>query len=159
MPKLIDVLVAVFEHMEMVPTTVVSNNPLNNLGMYSGGPGGASGVSLGGFSSFSGRSIGYLTPPAIAPGAIAFGGASTSLGNLAGGGYGGGGNVSVVPQPTVVRDVINNALVLEALRKLTNQNFGFDVATWKRWVATSFTARRDRARKVNEPLNGTSKSR
>jgi len=150
-PRMVEVLVAVFEHMEILPTTVVNNNPMGNFGMYSGGPGGASGMSLGGFSTYNGPNIPFLTPPAMAPGAIAFGGGSMPLSTLAAGGLG-QGNVRVVPQPQIVRQVINNALVLQALRKLTNQNFGFDVPTWKRWVATSFRAEARPSRRVQEPL-------
>lgn len=155
-PKLIDVLVATFEHLEVLPTTVVDNNPLGSFSMFGGGPGGASGVSLGGFSSYIGPNIPYLTPPVSAPGAIAFGGGSIPLSNLAAGG-GSGGNVRVVAQPQIVREVINNALVLEALRKLTRQDFGFNVPVWKRWVETSFRTEDQPARRVQEPLSRAKK--
>ena len=156
-PKLVDVLVAAFEHLEVVPTTVVDNNPMGNFSMFSGGPGGGNGISLGGFGTSSGSNIPYLTPPVTAPGAIAFGGGSIPISNLNGGMPGAGGNVKVVAQPQIVREVISNALVLEALQKLTNQNFGFDVPTWKGWLATSFRAESSPARKVQEPLLGPNK--
>lgn len=147
-PELVKVLVAVRERVEVVPTlTPVGGGGLN--AGFGGGPGG-SGVSLGGFSSYSSRSLGVMTGVAMAPGAVAFGGAGVPFQNF-GGGIGGGGGMQVTQQPQVVYDVLRNGLVLQALQKLTGKDYGYDVESWRRWVATSFRAREDAARRIPQP--------
>ncbi|HWE35804.1 MAG TPA: HEAT repeat domain-containing protein [Isosphaeraceae bacterium] len=145
-PELVKVLVTVRERVEVVPTLVPAGAGGGIGGGFVGGPGG-SGVSLGGFSSYSGRSIGFPTGVAMAPGAVAFGGASVPFTAIGGG----GGGMQVAPQPQVVYDVLRNGLVLQALQKLTGKDYGYDVDAWRRWVDTSFRAREDAARRVRQP--------
>jgi hypothetical protein len=145
-PKLVDVLVMVRERVEPVPVLVPAGAGSGINAGFVGGPGG-SGVSLGGFSSYSAQSLGVITGAAMAPGAVAFGGAGVPFPGYAGG----GGGMQVTAQPQVVYDVLRNGLVLQALQKLTDKDFGYDVEAWRRWVAVSFRAREDAARRVRQP--------
>ena len=123
--------------------------------------------------AFNGSSVGYLTPPAVGPGVVAFGATSLpyyqvgpappvgpapviGLGQVAPGagvGVAGGGglNASRGPVPHLLTRTFRNVEVHAALVKLTGEDFGFDSAAWNRWVRTSFQADRAPARRVRQP--------
>lgn len=109
----------------------------NNAGYLPGAP-----------AAYNGSSIAYLTPPTVGPGVVAFGATSApaysvlnpSM-NLAGGGatFGAGPLSSGRgPQPRLVSDSIQNTEVLAALKKLTGEDFGYELTAWKRWLRDSF---------------------
>jgi hypothetical protein len=130
---------------------------------------GAAGV---GPSAFFGntQAIGVLTGPVVGPGVVAYGGTSVpfySGAALGGGGVGvmpvtGGvgagpvGGGSAPPRPTlkVVNIVHPNQDVLDALEKLTGRNFGFNIDTWRRWVATDFRVEEKPSRRAPQPGKG-----
>ena len=92
-----------------------------------------------GFASYSNRAIPILTPPVIGPGSVAYGATSVPSGPGPGSSIGGGGGgASGGPTPRMVQIENRNDEVLAALVKLTGQNFGYDIPTWKQWMATSF---------------------
>ena len=92
-----------------------------------------------------------LTPPAVGGGAVAFGATSTPYGVLNGSSIniGAGGGRGPVPQLVPVEHP--NRDVLDALVRLTGRDFGYDIPTWKRWVATSFKVQAAPTRRVPEP--------
>lgn len=87
----------------------------------------------------------------VAPGAVAFGATAVPLigpaPSVSRFGTGPRGEPIPVKYPFEHR----NVEVRAALRKLTGQDFGFDVPTWKRWVAASFRAQVDEGRRVPQP--------
>jgi hypothetical protein len=122
--------------------------------------------------AFNGSSIAYLTPPAVAPGAVAFGATSTSiwpmpgmnppfipglppLGNITAGytigGAGGDDTGGRGPIPKLVPYTTQNVEVLAALVKLSGRDFGFDAAAWRNWLNTSFKPEPEPLRRVPEP--------
>ncbi len=108
----------------------------------------------GGYSGYGGGSIPILTPPVVGPGVVAYGATSIPYGALNGSGLsvgGGGGATPRIPVPRMVPIEHHNAEVLAALVKMTGRDFGFDVPTWKRWVATSFRVETTPTRKVPQP--------
>ena len=102
-------------------------------------------------SYYNGAIFPVMTPPVVGPGTVAFGATSVPYGTLnassvnigAGGGRG--------PIPRLVPVEHPNREVLDALVKMTGRDFGFDIATWKRWVATSFRVDAAPSRRVREP--------
>jgi hypothetical protein len=89
---------------------------------------------------------------AAAPGVIAFGAGAPPF--ALGSGFDvsiGSGGRSQGYQPRFVTYTYRNIEVLNALQKLTGQNFGFDVAAWKHWVNTSFRAESAPSRRVVQP--------
>ncbi|WP_165233193.1 HEAT repeat domain-containing protein [Aquisphaera insulae] len=106
--------------------------------------------------------LAYLTPPAMAPGAVAYGAYSVPFFSPAqllnnnplgvpmsvgvGGGYSGRG-----PIPRIVTDSYQNTEVLAALTRLTGQDFGYDAGAWRRWIKASFNPHPRPARQVDQP--------
>ena len=62
---------------------------------------------------------------------------------------GGGGNSAPTPQLVEVKH--RNVEVLTALVKLTGQDFGYDVATWQRWLGTSYRPEPSPTKRVPQP--------
>jgi hypothetical protein len=97
------------------------------------------------------QTYGYLTGAAVAPGAVAFGAGGTPM-------VGGSTPTPTITDQDLARSVVvklsiphPNYEVLKALQSLTNENFGFDSAAWKRWVSTSFHPDPGPARRVPQP--------
>jgi hypothetical protein len=109
--------------------------------------------SVGGFQGglSGGGSYALLTPPVVAPGAVAFGAAAMPLGPTTGFEYSGNMSAGKGPMPVSVPYVNRNVEVREALMKLTGQDFGFDAQAWRRWIATSFRPEATPARRVPQP--------
>lgn len=118
--------------------------------------------------AFNGSSVGYLTGPVVGPGVAAFGATSVPyyalpnpLATLPGGGSpfgattgvaaGGGLAASRGPTPRIVSVNVQNSEVHAALVRMTGEDFGYDVAAWKRWVRTSFHADPVPARRIPQP--------
>jgi hypothetical protein len=55
------------------------------------------------------------------------------------------------PPPRIVPITYQNVEVLATLVKLTGRDFGFDIPTWKHWVASSFHPDPTPARVVPQP--------
>ncbi len=96
-------------------------------------------------------SIPVLTGPTVGPGAVAFGATSVPVSN-----YGGGFNVNMNaasqgPTPQYVEVNHRNVEVLTALMKLTGQDFGYDVATWNRWLSTNYRPDPQPSKRVPQP--------
>lgn len=139
-PKLIPVLTSSEIQVVWVPSQGSSG------GGFAGVPSGS------GMSITSGRSIPVLSGPVVGNGVIAFGATSTPISNF-GGGYNvnisGGGNSGPTPQYVEVKH--RNVEVLTALMKLTGQDLGYDVAAWKRWLATAYRPDTSPAKRVPQP--------
>jgi hypothetical protein len=118
--------------------------------------------------AFNGSSIGYLTPPVVGPGVVAFGATSVPyypvpnpLATLPGGigasmagtgiNAGGGVNASRGPVPRLVSVSVQNVEVLSALVKLTGRDFGYNLDAWRRWLRTSFDPNPTPVRRVPQP--------
>lgn len=122
--------------------------------MTGGGGSGSPGISfnavppgpVGGYS----QSIPVLTPPAVGSGSVAFGATSVPSGAFGGTSLGTGGG-SRGPVPRLVPVEHRNGEVLAALVKMTGRDFGYDIPTWKRWVATSFRIDAPPTRRVRQP--------
>ncbi|GAC1465793.1 MAG: hypothetical protein NVSMB9_05720 [Isosphaeraceae bacterium] len=168
-PGLIGALVTTRQQMVLSSPT---GEPMeNSSGLYPYGSSPLAPSMPGPPIAFNGSTVGYLTGPAVAPGAVAFGATSApyyptsdmSLPSInAGGGggtplagigiAGGGGlNGSRGPIPRLVTIPIQNREVLAALVKLTGCDFGFDVSAWRQWLRTSFKTERTPARRVPQP--------
>ena len=98
-----------------------------------------------------GYSLPVLTPPVVGPGVVAFGASSVPYGALNGSSINIGAGGGRGPIPRLVPIEHQNREVLDALIKMTGRDFGFDIPTWKRWVATSFKVESAPTRRVPEP--------
>ncbi len=95
-------------------------------------------------------SAAFMIPPAVGPGAVAYGGFSVPNYWLM---QGTGLNVAPESRPDarVATFVYQNSEVRSALAKLTGKDFGFDVATWREWLRRTFKQRAAPARKLPQP--------
>jgi hypothetical protein len=149
-PKLVPALITTQYRVMMVPSGGSSGGGMG-IGASFGSVGPT--ATMAAPMAYNGSSIAYLTPPAVGPGAVAFGAtqvpyaSGTSL-SLGGGAMSGG---SRGPVPRLVPFTFQNVEVLSALTKLTGQDFGYDTDTWKRWVATSFKPDAAPSRRVPQP--------
>jgi PBS lyase HEAT-like repeat len=140
-PQLVDVLITSEERIVVPP--LFNNNPAPNV------PG------LPGLvpRSFGNYGMVYTTPPAASNGAVAMGlGVAPGFGLPPG--YLGGNAVlpSKGQQDAHVETfTYRNIEVLGALQKLTGQDFGYDVETWRRWIARSFNPHPNPSRRVPQP--------
>jgi len=144
-PQLVGVLVTSEERIVLVSPDGEGANPSGNLG-----PGPA-------LMGMNRSSLAYMTPPAMAPGAIAFGAVAVPYYNssqLAGGSVGIPGVAAIPSRGPELRAVTvsyQNAEVLGALTKLTGEDFGYDEAAWRRWIKASFNPNPKPVRKVPQP--------
>jgi hypothetical protein len=145
-PHLVGVLVSTEERMVMVGGEGEGQTPsvAGNIG-----PGPA-------LMAMNKSSLAYLTGPAMAPGAVAYGAVSVPFYSpsqvLGGGVLGvGGGAAGRGPVPQALTFAYQNTEVLAALTKLTGQDFGYDDAAWRRWIKTSFNPNPTPVRQVPQP--------
>ena len=102
-------------------------------------------------------SLAYLTPPAMAPGAIAYGAVAVPYlqSAAASGGVVGVPGVATtpsrLPEPRAVTVSYQNVEVLGALTRLTGEDFGYDEAAWRRWIKASFNPNPKPVRQVRQP--------
>jgi hypothetical protein len=125
-----------------------------------GGGGGSSPSGLGsvGVPIYSnGSSLALLTPPAVGPGAIAFGATSVPYyspnlsSSLSVGGGSASGPENRGPLFKLMAYSYQNVEVHNALVEMTGQDFGYDIPSWRRWVNRSFRTEPTPARKVPQP--------
>ena len=154
-PQLIPALTSTEYRTEMIP--VAGGNGGGGIGasFNSVAPTGG-GV---GFGNYTASSYVVPTPAVVAPGAVAYGAVGLPLINgvaLGSGGVNngisfGGGNNGPSMVPRVVPIQHPNVEVRDALTKLTGQDFGFNVGTWKQWAASSFRSDPTPSRRVINP--------
>jgi hypothetical protein len=98
-------------------------------------------------------SLAVMTPAVVAPGVVARGFYSAPWYDWpAGYGVGAAGQqINNNPDAKVATFQYQNAEVLTALEKLTLQDFGYDVASWRAWVSRSFNPERKATRRVPQP--------
>lgn len=119
--------------------------------------------------AYNGSSVAYLTGPVVAPGVVAFGATGApayGAGPYAPGMYpnidgsslaqtpiaaGGGVNGTRGPVPKILTFSVQNVEVLAALVKLTGQDFGYDLPSWRNWLRTSFHSEPAPAKRVLQP--------
>ncbi|MHC5542626.1 HEAT repeat domain-containing protein, partial [Singulisphaera rosea] len=143
-PKLIPALLTTRYEVVLVPS---SSGPGNGLGSLD--PSQRSGVPI----YTNGSSLGLLTGPVVGPGVVAYGATQVPWVNSGFSLSAGGASPSSPrgPEAKVATYTFRNVEVLSALVRLTGQDFGYDIATWKRWAATSFHPDRTPVRKVPQP--------
>jgi hypothetical protein len=102
--------------------------------------------------AFNNNDIAFLTPPTVSAGAVAYGVMSLPAYALP---YGFSLNVGAQidnrPEPRVVTFTYRNVEVLAALEKMTGQDFGYDINSWRRWVSREFNPTPKPARQVTQP--------
>ncbi len=144
-PRLLDVLVTAEQRVVLVP---------------SGGP---AYPDLGPLIAYNGSSAAYMNGPVVGPGAVAYG--ATVVPNTIGlDPFNGGAPISVGdgmgprfvgadkgPQPQLLTFTSQNVEVRTALNRLTGQDFEYDVAAWRTWVARSFNPKPVPDRKAPQP--------
>jgi len=136
-PKLITVLVTTEDQIVMV-------QPGNG---NTGAVGGTGGAPL----HVNNSNIALLTPPAVSQGAVAYGAMSAPIYALPpGGGLDVGAQIRQ-PEPRVATFTYRNVEVLAALQKMTNQDFGYDMQSWRNWVSRQYNPNPRPARRVPQP--------
>jgi hypothetical protein len=132
--------------------TSIGNSPVGSPGgmAHPGGGFNSPSSGLGGVGFGYTVPYGVLNSVAVAPGVVAFGGGPGYL--TTGGGLSMGESTpSRGLQPGILTSTFRNVEVLNALQKLTGQNFGYDPDAWRRWVSTSFRPDPTPARRVPQP--------
>lgn len=104
----------------------------------------------------NGSSVGFLTPPAVGPGSVAYGATSVPatpdlVSALSVGGGPAAGPRNRGPLFKLVSYSYRNVEVHKALVEMTGQDFGYDVPSWRRWVNRSFRADPAPVRHVPQP--------
>jgi hypothetical protein len=104
--------------------------------------------------AYSNYGVVVSTPPAVGNGVIASGMGvipyyGTTPGYIPGGQYAG---PAKPPQDAHVETfTYRNVEVLGALQKLTGEDFGYDIAAWRRWITRSFNPHPNPSRRVPQP--------
>jgi hypothetical protein len=102
--------------------------------------------------AFNNNDIALQTPPVIAPGAVAYGMISVPFYALPSGfSFNVGAQIDNRPEPRVVTVTYRNTEVLAALEKMTGQDFGYDIESWRHWVSREFNPTPRPARRVVQP--------
>jgi HEAT repeats len=119
----------------------------------SGNQGSVSGPALPGAPLAANNSaLALQTPPAVSQGAVAFGATVVPFYQLPGNVSTPPGTQIPQPEPRVVPFTYQNVEVLAALQKLTGQDFGYDIPSWKGWLAHKFNPNPKPSRRVRQPL-------
>jgi hypothetical protein len=147
-PKLIPALMRIERKVVMVPSGPTQNPGGIGVGFSSAAPTPApSGHAAPGVGNVSSYPV--LTGPVVAPGVAAYGVTSvpyatngTTLSNGMGGSR---------PVPELVTITHENPEVLAALQKLTGQDFGYDISSWRRWLQSAPRRKEPPARRVPQP--------
>ncbi len=137
-PALIRSLLSFEQRIVMVPP---NNNNASGIG---GTPLVPIGVNNGGAA--------FMTPPAVAPGVVAFGTVSTPAYAIPGQVFNVGAPINTQPEPRVVTFTYRNTEVLAALQKLTGQDFDYNIPAWREWMSREYNPTPTKAsRKVPQP--------
>jgi hypothetical protein len=146
-PKLIPALVTIQQRFVMPP---IEGWPSGNATASFGSV--PPGSVLGGTGFNSVRSYGLLTGPVVGPGAVGYGVTGVPAPVLPGAAFSpGGGSGPREQMPRIITLRFENIEVLSTLVKLTGQDFGYDIAAWKRWVASGFHPDPAPVRRVPQP--------
>ena len=142
-PRLVPALITTQYRPVMIPSES-ENPPPSVLG------------SIGVPIATNGSSVGFMTPPAVGPGSVGFGATSIPatpdlVSALSVGGGPTAGPANRGPLFRLVSYSYRNVEVHNALVGMTGQDFGYDVASWKRWVDRSFRLEPAPARQVPQP--------
>ncbi len=92
-----------------------------------------------------------MTPPAVSQGAIAFGATVVPAYQISGNLNLVAGTQIPVPEPRVVPFTYRNVEVRAALQKLTGEDFGYDMASWRNWISHKFNPNPKPLRRVPQP--------
>ncbi len=92
--------------------------------------------------------IAFMTPPVVGNGVVAYGGFSVPFYQLI---PGANAMVDRRPDARVATYVYRNTEVLSALKKLTGQDFGYNLDLWREWLSRSFKPRPQPVRRVPQP--------
>jgi hypothetical protein len=137
------VLVTTEERMVLATPGVASRGP---IGAVAGTDGPLTPIAV------NQSSVAAMTPPLVAPGAVARGVYSAPWYEWpAGGGFNVGQQIAATPDLHVATFQYQNSEVLSALEKLTLQDFGYDIDSWRAWVSRSFNPDPKPARRVPQP--------
>lgn len=112
--------------------------------------------------AFNGSSIGFLTPPAVGPGVVAYGAVSVPYlspynpylpgsPGMTGFNVGGGLMSSRGPIPRMVTVSYQNVEVRDALALLTTVDFGYEIDEWRQWMSRNFDPNPEPVRRVPQP--------
>lgn len=150
-PSLLKVLVKTEERVVLVPTAYSAESVGPRLPPI--------------LMAYNGSSAAYLTPPVVAPGAVAYGAfvvpqtfainpynnmpISPNTGYFPGQAPRVGADLG--PAPQLRTFTYRNAEVHDALVKLTGQDFEYDVARWRTWLARDFNPRPEPVRRIPQP--------
>jgi hypothetical protein len=147
-PRLVSALISTESQIVLVPVDG------NMGGLGPGSPGVPALAPIA--TNKQGTAWAFLSPPVVNQGVIAYGATvvptyELTPGLAAAGGLNYGTQINRMPEPKVVTYTYQNVEVLSALKKLTGQDFDFDVEAWQHWVARSFNPNPKPARKVPQP--------
>ena len=95
--------------------------------------------------------VALMTPPAVSQGAVAFGATVVPFYQIPGRLERPRGTQIPVPEPRVVPFTYRNVEVLAALQKLTGQDFGYDISSWRNWISHKFNPNPKPSRRVPQP--------
>jgi hypothetical protein len=138
-PRLIPALITIEHEIIMVDTVSGSSTTgFNTVAPNSGHKGGAG-------------SLAVVTPPAVGAGSAGYGATSVPGVGVGGSTFSMGSGGSQGPTPRLVPIEYRNDEVHAALVKMTGHDFGYDIDSWKQWVATSFKVDAPPTRRVREP--------
>ena len=147
-PRLVPALVTIEYRVMMTPGGGGTGGGSGGIGMSFNTVSPSSGPDYGGYS---GGSIAVPSGAVVGPNAVGIGATSVPYGAINNSGIDLGGGGSRVPVPRLVPIEHRNAEVLAALVKMTGRDFGFDIPTWKQWIATSFRVEARPVRRVPQP--------
>jgi len=102
--------------------------------------------------AYNGSNVALLTPPAVSQSAVAYGVVTAPAYGSLGPGMGTAGGLTIkAPEPRVVTFTYRNVEVLAALEKMTGQDFGYDIDSWRHWVSREFNPTPKPGRRVVQP--------
>jgi HEAT repeats len=136
-PALIRALLTYEQRIVMVPPNngnapAIAGTPLVPIGINNGG-------------------AAFMTPPAVAPGVVAFGTVSTPAYATPGLMLNAGAQINTQPEPRVVTFTYRNTEVLAALQKLTGRDFDYNIPAWREWMSRNYNPTPKATRKVPQP--------
>ncbi len=146
-PRLVAVLITQEQRIVLEPPPNLS--PAGAMMMGGAGPGPS-------LKAMTNSGIVLQSPPVVGPGVAAYGLSAVPFYQMTPGVAGPAGllpgvQINQMPEPKVATFTYRNTEVLNALQKLTGQDFGYDVGAWRSWVARSFNPNPKPVRRVPQP--------